>query len=836
MSLINELYFLTNELFGHEKCVRSVCVLSDDRIVTGGIDNKIIIWNNLNNIWKIERQLTHHNKYILALEPSYIPIGHKNSEITFYSGGLEETIYRVSANNGRIVSRFNGHTSAICSLRESVKLRMLISGSWDSNVRIWNLDSSICIHVLHGHQYAVSIEIIHHPNYDQLYLLSGSQNKSLLLWKIPEAKLIGNYPNSHEDIIRSIDISKKIFENDTLVAVTVSNDCTIKIWQLYLEFEKENLILKTTEKYHESFIFDVKFSSHYLDRFFTASEDHHVVVWRVTDNFEIIPFQNLSFTSTIWSLAEMNYTDSLVTASEDCVCRIWTSSDSKTDLKKSEITKLFSLRTQENFDCRRNNHIKDNESTNFKDIPDICNINLSHSEEIRTVKLFNDCGVIKAFEHFNGNWKFIGIVSDVEGRLKKIRYTGDVFFPSGFYDFVLSIQLQDNKSFKELPFNYGDNIVESARKFCLREGVDESFCETICDLIVKDISSLNSASQFSKSFEPCVEYRLYKKFNINGLTYSLQKELENFRNSSDKIGELCKSENNLLETDIEYLFNFLSRFKCEITGGNEGLLVGYIKPTEMDIIYKRISVFIGINKLSIPIVDLWRILALHPQSSDIHKKTDQGWWLLALILKVINLISINITENGLKDDSEFCGSLFLICIRFFCNLFFNTTNREVMISKLSEILSSINKSITRIIENDLRFSTKESVNNNVILAYQALLLNYTIALNNRSCNSICSRNLIINMVSNFTPLIFSNSINCSKDILHYQLLILTNNYYFINELKTFENVYIIEDKCIELISNCVSKYGEDSSLITSNMLYRELISQLNICKMSKKQN
>jgi len=48
-------------------------------------------------------------------------------------------------------------------------------------------------------------------------------------------------------------------------------------------------------------------------------------------------------------------------------------------------------------------------------------------------------------------------------------YRGDYFFPAGKYDQIYDEELGENNMLK-LPFNNGDNAIEAASKFCIREG------------------------------------------------------------------------------------------------------------------------------------------------------------------------------------------------------------------------------------------------------------------------------------------------------------------------------------------------------------------------------
>lgn len=69
-----------------------------------------------------------------------------------------------------------------------------------------------------------------------------------------------------------------------------------------------------------------------------------------------------------------------------------------------------------------------------------------------------------------------------------------------------------------------------------------------------------------------------------------------------------------------------------------------------------------------PVIDLWRIVALHPQSADLHKKSDGGWRYVALALKLAKV-----------EDPDCQPQLALCCMRYLCNLFLHPTIRSSLL-------------------------------------------------------------------------------------------------------------------------------------------------------------
>jgi phospholipase A-2-activating protein len=53
------------------------------------------------------------------------------------------------------------------------------------------------------------------------------------------------------------------------------------------------------------------------------------------------------------------------------------------------------------------------------------------------------------------------------------QYPGDSLFTAGEYDHVFDVELGDGVM-RKLPFNNGGNHLESAEKFCMREGINRT--------------------------------------------------------------------------------------------------------------------------------------------------------------------------------------------------------------------------------------------------------------------------------------------------------------------------------------------------------------------------
>jgi len=99
---------------------------------------------------------------------------------------------------------------------------VLVSGSRDRSVRVWDVFSATCLFVLTGHDNWVrGIRI--HPS--GKYLLSVSDDKTLRVWSIEHKRCTKVLP-AHSQFVTSIDFHHKL-----PFVVTSSVDTTVKIWE-----------------------------------------------------------------------------------------------------------------------------------------------------------------------------------------------------------------------------------------------------------------------------------------------------------------------------------------------------------------------------------------------------------------------------------------------------------------------------------------------------------------------------------------------------------------------------------------------------------------------------
>ncbi|KAF8964651.1 WD40-repeat-containing domain protein [Flammula alnicola] len=122
------------------------------------------------------------------------------------------------------VRTFKGHTDGVMCLQFSETLShpafpVLITGSYDRTVRVWNLETGAELQCLKGHTRAVRA-----LQFDEVKLITGSMDCSIKVWDWRRGKCIRTL-NGHTEGVVCLN-----FDDNVLASGSV--DSTIKVWNL----------------------------------------------------------------------------------------------------------------------------------------------------------------------------------------------------------------------------------------------------------------------------------------------------------------------------------------------------------------------------------------------------------------------------------------------------------------------------------------------------------------------------------------------------------------------------------------------------------------------------
>ncbi len=115
------------------------------------------------------------------------------------------------------------HLKTVSSLVISPDGKILVSASFDKNIKLWSLPDGALLKTLTGHSYSVQSLAI---SPDGKLLASGSDDQTINLWSLPSGTLLKTL-KGHSESILSLAISP-----DGKTLVSAGWDSTIKLWNL----------------------------------------------------------------------------------------------------------------------------------------------------------------------------------------------------------------------------------------------------------------------------------------------------------------------------------------------------------------------------------------------------------------------------------------------------------------------------------------------------------------------------------------------------------------------------------------------------------------------------
>lgn len=213
-----------------------------------------------------------------------------------------------------------GHTDIVLCLDTCVSnsgRTLVVTGSKDNTVRLWEAERKCCIGLGIGHMGAVGA--VAFSKKKQNFFISGSSDRTLKVWSFDGVlDSAGNIPNlkakaivaAHDKDINSIAVAP----NDSLVC-SGSQDRTASIWKL------PDLVFVVVLKGHKRGIWSVEFSP--VDQcVMTASGDKTIKIWAISDGSCLKTFEG--HTSSVIRASFLTRGTQFVSCGGDGLVKLWT--------------------------------------------------------------------------------------------------------------------------------------------------------------------------------------------------------------------------------------------------------------------------------------------------------------------------------------------------------------------------------------------------------------------------------------------------------------------------------------------------------------------------------
>ncbi|KAG7662438.1 sconB [[Candida] subhashii] len=159
------------------------------------------------------------------------------------------------------VKQFVGHTDGVTCLQFNRKY--LMTGSYDTTVKIWRVDTGECLKTLTGHTKGVRSLV-----FDNQKLITGGLDSTIKVWNYHTGTCIATY-RGHDDAVVSVDFSNKSI-------VSGSADHTVRVWHV-------DSRTCYTLRGHTDWVNCVKIHSP-SNTIFSASDDTTIRMWDMATN------------------------------------------------------------------------------------------------------------------------------------------------------------------------------------------------------------------------------------------------------------------------------------------------------------------------------------------------------------------------------------------------------------------------------------------------------------------------------------------------------------------------------------------------------------------------
>lgn len=213
-----------------------------------------------------------------------------------------------------------GHTEIVVCLDTCVSASgktLVVTGSKDNTVRLWDMEKRSCIGTGKGHLGAIGC--VAFSKKSKNFFVSGSSDRTIKVWSWDDTLIDADGEVSlkakagvaaHDKDINSLSVSP----NDGLVC-SGSEDRTACIWKL------PNLVSSVVLKGHKRGIWSVEFSP-VEQCVITSSGDRTVKIWHVTDGSCLKTFEG--HTSSVLKASFLSRGTQFVSCGSDGLVKLWT--------------------------------------------------------------------------------------------------------------------------------------------------------------------------------------------------------------------------------------------------------------------------------------------------------------------------------------------------------------------------------------------------------------------------------------------------------------------------------------------------------------------------------
>ncbi|OWB74394.1 hypothetical protein B5S31_g4185 [[Candida] boidinii] len=194
------------------------------------------------------------------------------------------------------VKIFKGHKDGVNCIQYDNNTNLMMTGSYDGTVKIWNCITGDLIRTLEGHTKGVKALV-----FDEQKLITGAMDSYIKVWNYRTGQCISTYAG-HEESVLSVDFHDKVI-------VSGSADKTVKVWHV-------DTRTCYTLRGHTDWVTSVKIHPQ-SSTIYSASDDLTVRMWDMKTNKCLAVFggvENNGHIGQIQSVIPLTIKDKIITS------------------------------------------------------------------------------------------------------------------------------------------------------------------------------------------------------------------------------------------------------------------------------------------------------------------------------------------------------------------------------------------------------------------------------------------------------------------------------------------------------------------------------------------
>lgn len=302
---------------GHSGAVMSVAVSKDGKsIASGSKDHSVCVFSTPidEDSWKDgKRTNTHCRLFGHTDVVSSVAINFNGSLVI--SGSRDGTIRvwdTVTSGQGSVLHVLNGDSGWVRSVDMSSDGNSIVSGTINKVVQLWDISRSTgnkCVRTFQGHSGWVDCVAISN---DGNSILSASSDQTIRCWETSDIAKLSIPKNQHSRYIRCIDVSK-----DGRWIVSASEDQTVRLWDTLQDCPSPSVLSG-----HTDWVRSVAISvdGRYI---VSGSDDKSVRLWDASGLGPISCHVLEGHTARVTSVSINSKNRLLVSCSDDRTVRVW---------------------------------------------------------------------------------------------------------------------------------------------------------------------------------------------------------------------------------------------------------------------------------------------------------------------------------------------------------------------------------------------------------------------------------------------------------------------------------------------------------------------------------